>query len=315
MIYYHSVSDRNLPHLHYMIRMKSSQEMQKDLEYLSKKYDFISVSDFLNSTNHDSKRKPELILTFDDGYHELYDIVQPILLRMGIPAVIFIPSNFLDNCELFYRCKISIIRDRLQHDKDLRNSLNSKVEQLSSSLTSNYDIKTALRRMNYGDSRLIDEIAELLGIDFQEYLTKNTPYLTSGQVKDLLHNGFEIGAHSIDHPFYGRIPLQEQLKQSIESLDLISSKYSLPYRYFALPHSDHGITEAYFQKMKTHADIILGGYGKLAFSEYRYYQRFSIEKYAVSPSAAWHCERLKVDLKARFEHPHVLAAANYQKEK
>ena len=55
------------------------------------------------------------LLTFDDGFREIYDIIAPILLDKGIPATFFISSGFLDNRELCYQHKASLLVEKVRN--------------------------------------------------------------------------------------------------------------------------------------------------------------------------------------------------------
>jgi peptidoglycan/xylan/chitin deacetylase (PgdA/CDA1 family) len=297
-IYYHTVSDRQPPHLKYLIHMKNSKEFERDIDFLFKNYEFISISNFIENT-HVNKHlgKKKIVLTFDDGYSEVYDIVQPILQQKGIPAAIFITTDFLDNQDLFYKCKISLVKDTIMR-LPLESSTIMQLSQISrQKMSSNYDIIKFIDSLQYKDVSLLNSIAKEVGIDFDKYLNLNKPYLTSEQIFTLIDKGFEIGAHSLDHPYFGKISFDEQLQQTKASMDIIQQKFRLSYRYFALPHSDAGISSAYYFHAGKLADIILGGYGLAIHKNYKYYQRFSIEKYRLSPSLAWALEVQKVKLK------------------
>jgi len=291
LIYYHTVSDRQAPHLKYLIPMKSSKELEADLDYLGKFFEFISLAQFQNllkTGQQSGKRK--IVLTFDDGYSEVSDIVQPILLRKGIPAAIFLTSDFLDNQDLYYRCKVSIIKDVVFNNFPSPAVLQKLSQTFQNTVQSKYDIIHLLDSWRYNEIPLINSCAEIIGVDFQLYLSQQKPYLSQHQVKTLLANGFEIGAHSMDHPFYGKISLTEQLKQTMESMNRIQDTFHLPYRYFALPHSDSGICPEYYYHARKAVDLILGGYGVESYPHYQYYQRFSIERYHMYPYLAWKLE-------------------------
>lgn len=307
VIYYHSVSDRQLPHFKYIIPMKSSKQLEADLDYLSKHYEFISIAQFLSLRkigNDPGKRK--IILTFDDGYSEVSDIVQPILLRKGIPAAIFITGKFLDDQDMYYRCKVSVLQDNINKSPTSFETVLRLLKSFDKKVQSKYDIFHVLQTLRHHELPLINKIAEEIGIDFRSYLDQYKPYLSTRQVEILLTNGFEIGAHSMDHPFFGKISLQEQIQQTSASMDMMQKLFKLPYRYFAIPHSDVGISADYFLQESKVLDIILGGYGLHRFPQYQYYQRFSIEKYRCATPFAWKMETLKVNLKKTFEHSHVL---------
>ena len=54
---------------------------KKQLEYLSKKYTFISYDDLLNLVNKKTKFKNPCLLTFDDGYKDHIKYVLPLLKK------------------------------------------------------------------------------------------------------------------------------------------------------------------------------------------------------------------------------------------
>jgi hypothetical protein len=87
-----------------------------------------------------------------------------------------------------------------------------------------------------------------LGIDFNHYAASVKPYLTSAQIKLLIENGFDIGGHSIDHPLYSELSIEEQLTQTLESMRLLSERYQYDCRVFAFPFTDAGISGAFFER-------------------------------------------------------------------
>jgi peptidoglycan/xylan/chitin deacetylase (PgdA/CDA1 family) len=95
-----------------------------------------------------------------------------------------------------------------------------------------------------------DELAALVGCDFDAFLQKQKPYLTTEQVKTLIQQGFQFGAHSIDHPQYQFLPLAEQLRQTQVSMDFVQQKFDLSYRIFAFPFTDFGVSQAFFDALK-----------------------------------------------------------------
>lgn len=44
----------------------------------------------------DRRARPAVIVTFDDGYRDYHDLAYPILARLGIPAVVFLATSFMD---------------------------------------------------------------------------------------------------------------------------------------------------------------------------------------------------------------------------
>ena len=94
-----------------------------------------------------------------------------------------------------------------------------------------------------------------------EFLEKNKPYLTTEQIKELSNQGFTIGAHSIDHPYYNTISLEEQLRQTRESLNFISSIINQKLRLFAFPFTDFNVSKQFFEEIKPDVDLCFGTAG------------------------------------------------------
>ncbi|MDR0206904.1 MAG: polysaccharide deacetylase family protein [Bacteroidales bacterium] len=231
--FYHTVAEQQLPHIRHLYRMKTVKEFLKDLEFLLKHFEPIDVETLYQMHIHKTvPKKPVFHLTFDDGMKEMHEIVSPILLKKGIPATFFINSGFTDNKALFYRHRESLERD--------------------------FTIPTTCGSHPF--NKLMGNYAP-----FEEkvigFLHKEKPYLTTKQIKTLSQQGFSIGAHSVDHPYYNTIPLDEQLRQTRESLVFISSMVTQKLRLFAFPFTDYKVSKQFFEEIEPDVDLCFGTAG------------------------------------------------------
>ena len=280
--YYHVISDTFLPHVSHLFEYKNSAEFEEDLGWLATHYRPVSLDDILSVIQSGlSLPQNAFLLTFDDGFSEMESVVQPILERMGIPAVFFIPSAFLDNSEMGFLQKVSLILEKISQD------ISQATEIKLVSLFHMYNmgrvrtnIVKSILAVDYNSKMILDEMAVILELDFEEYVTKKQPYLSTGQVNNLIKAGFSIGAHSIDHPLYINLPIEEQIRQTVESVRELEGRFSLPYRVFAFPHSDLGISSTFFERISTEEGIQLtfGTAGMVQDSISNNLQRFSLEK-------------------------------------
>ena len=238
--FYHTVAEEFLPHIKHLYRMKTVTEFQKDLDFLLTHFEPIDVETLYHlHINKIIPEKPVFHLTFDDGLKEIYEIVAPLLLKKGVPATFFINSGFTDNKALFYRYHASLSIENLQKKGNLTNSLKTEILGIS------YENKEQL--FSYFSQQQIDD-----------FLHQEKPYLTTAQIKTLSNQGFTIGAHSIDHPYYYKIPLIEQLRQTRESLDFVSSIVNQKLRLFAFPFTDFNVSKEFFEEIKTYIDLSFG---------------------------------------------------------
>lgn len=243
--FYHTISNQRVNHISNLYPVRSELLFIKDIDFLLKHFEPIDI-DLINTKikNNELFTKPSFHISFDDGLSELYDTVLPILEKKGIPATFFINTDFVDNKALFYRYKVSLILEKLKSNNDL---LKPVAELLSTKSTDLISISKALLHLNYKSIDLIESIANKIEINFEDYLKENKPYLTAEQIKDLINRGFSIGSHSVNHPFFKEIALEEQKKQLTESFHFLAENFDIESKYFSFPFSDEGVSLDFFE--------------------------------------------------------------------
>ena len=256
--FYHTVSDNHLAHIHHLYNTKTIKQFTNDLDFFLKYYKPLDVSDIITYRNNGKiSGKPGFFLTFDDGLSQFYDIICPILLQKGIPAVCFLNSAFVDNKDFFFRYKASLLLDHF-----FRNQSECKKPEVMAWAKQNGSIepKKALLSIPYNRKEEIDILADIVGRDFCSYLSEVKPYMTSDQIRVLSEKGFYFGAHSIDHPDYQGLSEEEQINQSATSLKWVVQNFQQKYSLFAFPYTDFGVKTSFFKHFDK-TDLIFGTAG------------------------------------------------------
>jgi peptidoglycan/xylan/chitin deacetylase (PgdA/CDA1 family) len=246
--FYHAVSSQPMPHIRYAYEVRSLSNFKKDLDFLLRHYRPMNLGDLLSLAKGESKSsKPGFFLSFDDGLSEIYSVVAPLLISKGIPAAVFVNTDFLDNKELFHRYKASLLLERF--DKIGYSNPVTEVLQSRYHLASGRKrcVKEFLLSLSYHNRHVLDEVAELVELDFKAFLKIKTPYLSSLQLKDLSTQGFYIGAHSKNHPRFSEITEDERREQYQGSMEFIQREFKTGYGMFSFPFTDVGIEEEFFQ--------------------------------------------------------------------
>lgn len=274
---YHIVSDEDVPHIKHLYPVRSEKNFRNDLDFFLKHYK-PTTFETLQAISRGEKKisEPIFFLSFDDGLSEAFHVIAPILKAKGLQAAFFINSAFLDNKDLFFRYKTSLLIDRVKK----KISLSEK--KLLGKLFLKYDFSHVnFLKVDYARKNILDEAAKILEVNFDDYLKQKKPYLTSEQVNSLIQDGFFIGSHSIDHPEYRFISFEEQMRQTKESVDFIQKKFNLHYKIFAFPFTDYRVSKFFFQWMEKEkiADLSFGAAGlKKAPSSRGHLHRIPIEK-------------------------------------
>lgn len=258
--FYHAIADKPLPHIQKLYSLKTSNQFESELQTLLEFYEPIGLHELMKHVAEKKKiRKPSFFLSFDDGLSSCYEMIFPLLEKYNIKAAFFVNNAFVDNKELFYRHKVSLILNEIE-DKELTTFNTIQIN--------NYTIH---------DVAAIDQVAEELQIDFQSYLLEEKPYMTRVQIEKLIEAGHYVGGHSVNHPYFPDIQLEEQLEQSTQSLDFVQEEFDLDYRIFAFPFTDFGVKKEYFTQLEN-VDLLFSVAG-LEIDEFAWnLKRFDMEK-------------------------------------
>lgn len=255
---YHNVSNEHLPHLGQIIKYKNEKEFEADLDCLSKNFQWVTFEEFKDYVKGNFKPKKKIaLLTFDDGYREFFDVVIPILERKGIYAMNFVNPAFIDNKDLMFRCKASLLKDKFN--------------------TLHFDSNSVLK-LKYQESKTLDDFSQQFEVYFNEVLKKKKPYLTLDQLHQIKNKGFGISSHGWDHPLYHDIPHSEQLKNTIDGYNFMKEN-NFHYESFAFPFTDFGVEKAFFDELFTNENIFctFGSAGIKTDSIRKNFQRIPME--------------------------------------
>lgn len=278
---YHLVTDEIPAHIRHLYRPNGVEEFKSNLDWLLKHFQPLDLDQLKQLVKGEMQlRKPSFFLSFDDGLREFGEIAAPILERKGIPAACFLNSSFLDNKGLMFRYKVSLLIDKVQQDPScLKNS--RVLEYLSDKAIKPERFKEELLTFRYRHDHDLDELADIIGVGFKQYLEEDRPYLETSEIHALISKGFYFGGHSIDHPEYQDIDPKAQFDQTLQSVNAIQNLFELDYRIFAFPFTDYGVGKQLIREMhsdKMKIDLSFGVAGLKKDILPQHLQRIPMEK-------------------------------------
>jgi peptidoglycan/xylan/chitin deacetylase (PgdA/CDA1 family) len=246
--FYHSVSDLPLPHLINVLKIRNIHTFRNDLEFLLTHFRPVGIQELHEKIlSGKPESQPLFHLTFDDGLKEMITTVAPLLKELGIPATFFINTGFIGNKEMFYRYKTSVLIENLKKSSDT--ILKTTQLLLDQQGIDKGALSYRLLKVNYKTKDVLNDIAALIDIDFREYAQMYDIYLHEEDIKTLLKQGFTIGAHSIDHPEFRLEEPEEQIMQTIESLEYLQDHFAVDIALFSFPFSDEDVSAGFFEKI------------------------------------------------------------------
>ena len=245
--YYHVVSDQELAHVSGLYRFRTVRQFKADIEFFLRFYTPVTLQDIICHLDGTGRLPKRCFLpTFDDGFREVCDVVAPILRAQGSPAVFFLTTSVVDNRDLCWTAKKSLLIRALASLGDSPAKREGS-QILTKAGVRGADMRSRIRGITYRQRHVLDELGPVLGCGFSAYVASAQPYLSSIQIVDLMRQGFAIGAHSSDHPRYSELSLEEQLVQTHGSVSWLSSRFQYECEAFAFPFSEAGVSPEFFQ--------------------------------------------------------------------
>ncbi len=175
------------------------------------------------------------VLTFDDGYRDVYDHAFPLLRRRGLPATLYLATGFVGTQERFPHDRlfhlIQLAR-RLERGRRGRNvvAIGALGEGAAAEVERQISLKPAGELL-----QLIGRLEAALG-GAGELKPLSGEVLDWAMVRAMAGAGFEIGAHTVHHAV-----LTHESQEGID-LEICGSKRAIeeqvgrPVRSFAYPN-------------------------------------------------------------------------------
>jgi peptidoglycan/xylan/chitin deacetylase (PgdA/CDA1 family) len=220
-------------------------QFKRQLEKLSKAGCFISQNELLNFRDKEFD-KNYILITFDDGLKEQYELAKPILDAMGIPFIFFINTANFDEKKVSLVHKIHLLRSRLSSAEILKElSKNSPFkltprEKALAVFHYNYDeAQTALLKyfLNFKMSLLQQQ--EFINPLFKKlYEEKNlaSDLYFEEEMLQVLNKQDALGSHSHRHLPLGKLSSEELHKELSNTQQFFQEKFGKPAISISYPY-------------------------------------------------------------------------------
>jgi peptidoglycan/xylan/chitin deacetylase (PgdA/CDA1 family) len=207
--------------------------MEKQLDWIGRRYRFVDLDELgARLESGDPSRGAVAAITFDDGYQDFYDLALPLLQRKGIPAAVFVVTDYVGTTQVPIHDKLYLLLKR-RHREMPRPLL--RLAQIPDHMKA----YTALRTM-----------LESLPLDIVECVTQAleaedplpddlcAPFHNlSWEALERIHRaGVIVGSHTRTHVVMPNETRSRVMNEAIGSRETLSMRLGgAPIRHFAYP--------------------------------------------------------------------------------
>ena len=240
---YHRIGNANQTELDPGVFSATAEQFEAQLRYLKSNCDVIRVADLADVLQSGSKRRCTLI-TFDDGYRDNYELAFPVLKQVGLSAVIFLSTAFLDDGVVAWWDEIAWL---VKHSKQpfLTLPRTWEMESLDLSVTARDGTLRHLLRLAKSLTpldlcRFLDDMGQAAGTGRAPRNSSTAPWMTWDMVREMYRAGIEFGGHTVTHPVLARCSLEQQQQEIQQCKARIEAELGSPISAFSYPIGQPG---------------------------------------------------------------------------
>ncbi len=180
-----------------------------------------------------NERARYCVITFDDGWLDNYRHAYPILKRLGIPATIFLPTDYVGSEAWFWPDQVAylftILAEREARGKDVKG-----VERLLSAFLDGdapFQVEASTRLESRTDEIIerckalpiqqINELVDGLATELEVSLPRGRVIVNWDEVREMSLAGLSFGSHSCSHRIMTTIAPDEVSKELFRSAQVL----------------------------------------------------------------------------------------------
>lgn len=222
---------------------------EKQLEYLTNQYDILSMEDVITAyKTGDDSILPEkgVLLTFDDGYIDHYEVVYPILKKFGVQGSFFPNGMAVKEHKLltvnrihfilaaaeaqdkyFYKGLVQECFSLMDESRKQNVRLKSNEEYYGElAIPNRWDPKEVIFVKRLLQNALPEDVRTVMAKSlFEKYVgipedvfAKNL-YMNEEQIREMKQDGMFFGLHGYDHYWLGKLTPEKMYEDIKKALD------------------------------------------------------------------------------------------------
>jgi len=233
---YHRIGDPSQSLLDREVFSADQEAFDQQVAFLKRNFDVITPRDLASLEN--GKFGRAVMITFDDGYLDNYELAFPVLKQHSVPATFFIATGFVTDGGMTWWDEIAWMARTSPRDQMLLDPWFA--EPLS--LTDDSIDQTINQLLRKYKGLAQDEAELFLNTVAAESDSGRVPkhvadalWMNWDMIREMDQSGMEIGAHTVNHPVLSTCPVHVQKDEIVGSKQKIESELGHSIESFSYP--------------------------------------------------------------------------------
>ena len=203
--------------------------------------DFVCMAELIDDAlGPHRRRRPQAVLTVDDGYADFYEVAAPVLEELNVPATVFCTAGFIDErCWLWWDALRYLIEKCPAGNLNVVVGDDSVVVPIGSAETREcawHHLADKLVRKNSARIQVLQQLEQIASVQLPKAPVQEFAPMSWRQLRELATAGFEIGGHTISHAFLPELSYSELVEEVKGGKQLLESRLDVSIQTFAYPN-------------------------------------------------------------------------------
>jgi peptidoglycan/xylan/chitin deacetylase (PgdA/CDA1 family) len=237
---YHRIGDRDADLFDPDIFSATGDEFNEQVAFLKKQGWLVTLEEaqaFVDGTQKERTPRYRVLITFDDGYLDNYQIAFPVLRSHKAQAVFFLVTGIVGSGHVPWWDQIAfLVKTARQRKFTLRYPAELAIDlDQNGWLASLRDILALYKTpANTDGERFLGELAENIKAD-AELPTEQRRFLDWEEARKMLAGGMAVGSHTHSHPVLNQLNAEQQRDELTRSRALLQDKLNIKADSIAYP--------------------------------------------------------------------------------
>lgn len=209
------------------------------LVFLRQHYEIVSLDTLVDLLRFGEPLNPRAVaITVDDAYEDFHRLALPILEKHGLPATLFVPTDFVDGqAWLWPDLLLWMIRETRRDWVEVEEIGRVDLGTLAQRRLAWNTVADWLLELSQVDrSNRLWELAARLDVTAPKVPTADYRPMSWDQVRDAVGRGIAIGSQACQHIPLARETPEVQLREARASRERLEARTGKSVRHFSYPH-------------------------------------------------------------------------------
>lgn len=210
------------------------QKFEEVIDFIRQRFNVYPLAEAVQRLENGTLPNRCAAITFDDGYADWRTGAAKFLESNSIPATFFITTGQFEGRPMWHERLASLLR---AFKGDVLDTRPYRLAPLSTRNAS--DRCAALQALEFHFKYLPPVIRDIFLKEFEEAVGVSLSEVQTMPVTDLVaisNAGFEIGAHTVDHPILGLCDTKRARDEIAQSREVLEGLIKRPVKSFAYPN-------------------------------------------------------------------------------